>query len=182
MVLPGKVDGSRVYLPIDSKFPVEDYLRLEDAEADGNTVLIEESRKALERNLKNEAKKIREKYVNPPVTTEYAVMFLPTEGLYLQALQLDSFMAYAEQQRIMVAGPSNLAAFLNAINMGFKTLAVDAGAVDIRKLLEAVSDDMERFDALLAKASRKIKEADKAINEAMNRTEIIRRNINKLES
>lgn len=181
VILPGKTEGQNVYLPIDSKFPTEDYMRLVEAEAAGDEDTAEQCRRALERNLKNEAKKISEKYINPPKTTEYALMFLPTEGLYNAATELVSFMAYAEQQRIMVTGPSNLAAFLNILNMGFKTLAVEAKTGEIRDLLQSVTVDMEKFEDSLEKTGRKLNEAETALREAVHRTEIIRRKLKKLE-
>ncbi|MGM9566816.1 MAG: DNA recombination protein RmuC, partial [Clostridia bacterium] len=107
--LPGRDETQgKVYLPIDSKFPAEDYGRLMTAAENGDAVLAAECRKSLERTLKNEAKMIRDKYIEPPKTLDYAIMFLPTEGLYSEALRLPSFMEYAAEQRVMVTGPTNL--------------------------------------------------------------------------
>ena len=181
--LPGR-DETRgtVYLPIDSKFPVEDYGRLMTAAENGDGVSAAECRKSLERTLKNEAKMIRDKYINPPKTLDYAIMFLPTEGLYSEALRLPSFMEYAAEQRVMVTGPTNLAALLNSLKMGFKTLAIEEKSGEIRKLLAMVKTDMTRFAASLEKAQKKIAEADKTIGEANHRTELITRRLKNVET
>ena len=181
--LPGR-DETRgtVYLPIDSKFPVEDYGRLMTAAENGDGVSAAECRKSLERTLKNEAKMIRDKYINPPKTLDYAIMFLPTEGLYSEALRLPSFMEYAAEQRVMVTGPTNLAALLNSLKMGFKTLAIEEKSGEIRKLLAMVKTDMTRFAVSLEKAQKKIAEADKTIGEANHRTELITRRLKNVET
>lgn len=181
--LPGRDEtNGTVYLPIDSKFPVEDYGRLMTAAENGDAALAAECRKSLERTLKNEAKMIRDKYIDPPKTLDYAIMFLPTEGLYSEALRLPSFMEYAAEQRVMVTGPTNLAALLNSLKMGFKTLAIEEKSGEIRKLLAMVKTDMARFAASLEKARKKIAEADKTIGEANHRTELITRRLKNVES
>ena len=181
--LPGRDEtNGTVYLPIDSKFPVEDYGRLMTAAENGDAASAAECRKSLERTLKNEAKMIRDKYIDPPKTLDYAIMFLPTEGLYSEALRLPSFMEYAAEQRVMVTGPTNLAALLNSLKMGFKTLAIEEKSGEIRKLLAMVKTDMARFAASLEKARKKIAEADKTIGEANHRTELITRRLKNVES
>ena len=181
--LPGRDEtNGTVYLPIDSKFPVEDYGRLMTAAENGDAAAAAECRKSLERTLKNEAKMIRDKYIDPPKTLDYAIMFLPTEGLYSEALRLPSFMEYAAEQRVMVTGPTNLAALLNSLKMGFKTLAIEEKSGEIRKLLAMVKTDMARFAASLEKARKKIAEADKTIGEANHRTELITRRLKNVES
>ena len=172
--LPGR-DGSgeTVYLPIDSKFPVEDYQRLVNA--------VAECRKALERTLKNEAKMIRDKYIHPPKTIEYGIMFLPTEGLYSEAMRLPGFMEYAVSKRVMVTGPTNLAALLNSLKMGFRTLAIEEKSGEIRKLLAQIKTDMSKFALSLERAQKKIAEADKNIGEASHRTELIAKRLNRVE-
>ncbi len=181
--LPGRDEArGTVYLPIDSKFPAEDYGRLMTAVENGEAALAAECRKALERTLKTEAKMIRDKYIEPPKTLDYAIMFLPTEGLYSEALRLPSFMEYAAEQRVMVTGPTNLAALLNSLKMGFKTLAIEEKSGEIRKLLAMIKTDMGRFAASLEKAQKKIAEADKTIGEANHRTELITKRLKNVET
>lgn len=181
--LPGRDDNhSTVYLPIDSKFPVEDYQRLVDAADNGDIDAIALCRKALEKTLKDEAKKIG-KYIDPPKTLEYAIMFLPTEGLYSEALRLTDFMEYASGKcRVLVAGPTNLAALLNSIKLGFKTLAIEEKSGEIRNLLAMVKADMAKFGAALEKAQKKIAEADTTIADASHRTEIITKKLKNVEA
>lgn len=180
--LPGRDEQQgTVYLPIDSKFPVEDYGRLVDAAEIGDKNAVTEYRKALERTLKNEAKMIRDKYIAPPKTLDYGIMFLPTEGLYSEALRLPGFMEYAAKLRVMVTGPTNLAALLNSIKMGFKTLAIEEKSGEIRKLLVMVKTDMAKFAASLEKAQKKIAEADKTIGEANHRTALITKRLKNVE-
>ena len=180
--LPGR-DGSgeTVYLPIDSKFPVEDYQRLVTAAEQGDVNAVAECRKALERTLKNEAKMIRDKYIHPPKTIEYGIMFLPTEGLYSEAMRLPRFMEYAVSKRVMVTGPTNLAALLNSLKMGFRTLAIEEKSGEIRKLLAQIKTDMSKFALSLERAQKKIAEADKNIGEASHRTELIAKRLNRVE-
>lgn len=181
--LPGRdKNGSVVYLPIDAKFPVEDYRRILDAVDGGNTEAAAECRKALERTLKNEAKMICDKYIAPPKTLDYGIMFLPTESLYSEALHLSAFMAYAEEHRVMVAGPTNLAALLNSLRMGFKTLAIEEKSDEIRKLLVTVKRDMGKFSEALDKAQKKIAEADRVIADANHRTELLTRRLKNVET
>ena len=181
--LPGRdEEQGTVYLPIDAKFPVEDYARLADAAEKGDLALMAECRKALERTLKSEAKMIRDKYILPPKTLDYGVMFLPTEGLFSEALRLPGFMEYAAEQRVMVTGPTNLAALLNSIKMGFKTLAIEEKSGEIRKLLGMVKTDMAKFAAALEKAQKKISEADKTIADAGHRTELITKRLKTVET
>ncbi|MBQ4091802.1 MAG: DNA recombination protein RmuC [Firmicutes bacterium] len=181
--LPGRDEHhGMVYLPIDSKFPVEDYARLAEAAEAADHATVAECRKALERTLKTEAKMIRDKYIEPPKTLDYGIMFLPTEGLYSEALRLPGFMEYAAEQRVMVTGPTNLAALLNSIKMGFKTLAIEEKSGEIRKMLAMVKTDMAKFAVSLEKAQKKIAEADKTIAEAGHRTELITKRLKNVET
>ncbi len=181
--LPGRdAEGSIVYLPIDAKFPSEDYQRLLVAQEVGDAVAVEAARKALQLRLKNEAKMIRDKYINPPVTTEYAIMFLPTEGLFAEALRLPDFMEYAQSQcQIMVAGPTNLAALLNSIRLGFRTLAIQEKSGEIKKLLGVIKRDMGKFADVVEKAQKKLGEADNALSEAAKRTGTITKRLRNIE-
>lgn len=175
-------DQGSVYLPIDSKFPVEDYQRLVEAEELADAAAVEACRKALESALKKAAKTIHDKYIQPPATLEYAVMFLPTESLYAEALRLTGFMEYAQEQcQVMVAGPTNLAALLNSIKLGFRSLAIQEKSGEIRELLGAVKTQMGRFAVSLEKVQKKISEADKSLGEATHRTQIITKKLNRIE-
>ena len=183
VILPGRDEtkGS-VYLPIDSKFPVEDYQRLVAASERGDAEGCAESRRGLERTLKSEVKMIREKYVHPPKTLDYGIMFLPTEGLYSEAMRLPGFMEYAAERRVMVTGPTNLAALLNSLKMGFRTLAIEEKSGEIRELLAKVRTDMAKFALSLEKAQKKIAEADKPLGEANHRTELITKRLRAVET
>ena len=181
--LPGRDEEKGVvYLPIDSKFPTEDYRRLVTAADAGDTEAVAENRKALERQLKTEVKRIRDKYIHPPKTIDYAVMFLPTEGLYGEAMRLPGFMEYAAEARVMVTGPTNLAALLNTLKMGFRTLAIEEKSGEIRKLLAQVKTDMAKFAQALEKAQKKIAEADKTLGDANHRTELITKRLKNVET
>lgn len=183
VALPGRdEEQGMVYLPIDSKFPAEDYARLLDAQEAGDPQAVESSRKALETALRKSAKDIYDKYINPPATLEYGVMFLPTEGLYAEALRLPVFVEEAQEKyQIMVAGPTTLAALLNSIKLGFRTMAIQEKSGEIRKLLGAVKTDMARFADNLLKVQKKISEADKTLADAAKRTEIISKKLRNVE-
>ncbi len=183
LALPGR-DGEqgKIYLPIDSKFPAEDYSRLLDAQEAGDSLTVETCRKDLEKALRKEAKDIHDKYINPPATLEYGVMFLPTEGLYAEALRLPVFVEEAQEKyQVMVAGPTTLAALLNSIKLGFRTMAIQEKSGEIRKLLGAVKTDMARFADNLLKVQKKISEADKTLSDAAKRTEIINKKLRNVE-
>ncbi|MEG1479363.1 MAG: DNA recombination protein RmuC, partial [Clostridiales bacterium] len=161
----------------------EDYQRLIEAQDNADVAAVDASRKALENALKKSAKSIHDKYINPPKTLEYAVLFLPTEGLFAEALRLPGFMEYAQEQcQIMVAGPTNLAALLNSIKLGFRTLAIQEKSGEIRKLLGAIKTDMNKFEIALEKIQKKISEADKTLADATDRTRIISKKLNKVEA
>ncbi len=181
--LPGRDGaGSSVYLPIDAKFPSEDYQRLLVAEENGDAAALEAARRGLLQQLKKEAKTIRDKYVHPPETTEYAILFLPTEGLFAEALRLPGFMEYAQNQcQVMVAGPTNLAALLNSIRLGFRTLAIQEKSGEIKKLLGIIKTDMGKFSDIVEKAQKKLGEADKTLSEAADRTRIITKKLRHVE-
>jgi DNA recombination protein RmuC len=155
--LPGAADGGHVYLPIDSKFPLEDYYRLLDGYEAGDAALIETSRKALHARIKSFAKSVVAKYVSPPETTNFAVIFLPTEGLYAEVARDPAFFDGLRRDGVIVAGPTTLAAMLNSLQVGFKTLQIQKGAADIEKTLGAVKKEFESFEAVLTKAHQHIK-------------------------
>ncbi|MFO1346948.1 MAG: DNA recombination protein RmuC, partial [Rhodocyclaceae bacterium] len=137
--LPGREDGQPVWLPIDAKFPVEDYQKLVEAQERADVVAVEAAAKALEMRLKDEAKTIREKYIEPPYTTDFAILYLPTEGLYAEALRRPGLVeALQRDQRVSIAGPTTLAAMLNSLQMGFRTLAIEKRSSEVWAVLGAI--------------------------------------------
>ena len=179
--LPGQGD-SVVYLAIDSKFPQEDYVRLVDASRSGDAAATEEARKNLQQALKTEAKRIASKYVKAPYTTDFAIMFLPVEGLYAEAVQSPELMETLQrEQRIIVAGPSTFAALLNALQMGFRTLAIEKRSGEVWKLLRAVKQDFGLFADTLEKTQQRLRQASESIDTAFVRTRSIERRLGSME-
>lgn len=175
-------DGSFVWLPIDSKFPQEDYVRLCDAAERADKEAAEAAAKALERVLKHEAKTIAELYIEVPQTTDFAIMFLPTEGLYAEVLRRPGLLEELQNQyRVMVCGPTTITAFLNTLRMGFRTLAIDKRAAEVWKVLGAAKAQYEKFEGLLARAKKKIDEAGNALDDAQHRNGMIQRKLRKVE-
>jgi DNA recombination protein RmuC len=171
-----------VWLPIDSKFPQEDYQRLLDAQEAADKELAEKSVKNLEARVKTEARAIREKYIDPPQTTDFAIMFLPVEGLYAEVLRLPG-LCYSLQReyRIVVTGPTTLAALLNSLQMGFRTLAIEKRSSEVWELLGTVKTQFGKFGEVLAKTKKKLQEASNTIDQAEVRTRVITRKLNKVE-
>jgi DNA recombination protein RmuC len=175
--LPGR-DLDRVYLPIDAKFPSEDYERLLKAQEDGNAALVEEFGKAIEGRIKLEAKKIKEKYLDPPHTTDFAIMFLPFEGLYAEVLRRPGLCDFIQREfRIIVAGPTTVAALLNSLQMGFRTLAVEKRASEVWNLLGSVKTEFGRFGDVLQKTREKLIKAGEEIESAERRSRSIERKL-----
>ena len=181
--IPAGDDSGRItYLPIDSKFPMEDYIRLCDAADSADSEALALARKALEARILGEAKTIA-KYINVPTTTPFAIMYLATEGLYAEIVS--SKNAVCERIRsefnIMIAGPSTITALLNSLSLGFRAVAINEKANEVRLLLAAAKDQYDRFGAVLHKAKQKIAEAGKSLEEADHRNEIIRKKLKKVE-
>ncbi|SHF22117.1 DNA recombination protein RmuC [Thermoanaerobacter uzonensis DSM 18761] len=181
--LPGRDDDGRVvYLPIDAKFPQEDYQKLIEAENEGNKDKIEELRKQLEKRIKQEAKNIYDKYIDPPNTTDFAIMFLPTESLYAEILRIPGlFEALQRDFRVTIAGPTTLSAILNSLQMGFKTLAIQRRSAEVWKLLGAVKTEFNKFRDILEKTHKKLQEASNTIENATKRTLAIERKLKDVE-
>jgi DNA recombination protein RmuC len=160
--LPGKDDlGQEVYLPIDAKFPQEDYVRLQTAYDQGDIVGIEAANKALSNSIKKFAKDIRDKYIDPPHTTDFGIMFLPIEGLFAEVVRQPELVAILQREyKIIVTGPTTLAAMLNSLQMGFKTLAIQKRSSEVWQILGAVKTEFTKFGTVLEKARKKISEAD----------------------
>ena len=178
--LPGKGDGAVVWLPIDAKFPVEDYQRLLDAQ---EPAAIEEAARAIELRLKAEAKSIREKYVAPPHTTDFAVLYLPIEGLYAEALRRPGLAELLQRDfRISLAGPTTLAAMLNSLQMGFRTLAIEQRSAEVWAVLGAVKTEFGKFGEALAHTKKKLDEASNSISKAETRTRQLSRKLKEVEA
>ncbi|MCL2527345.1 MAG: DNA recombination protein RmuC [Defluviitaleaceae bacterium] len=162
--LPGLEEGHHVYLPVDSKFPLESYERLLDSYEAGDSDLVEAARKALQSRIKLFAKDVKNKYVSPPETTHFAVVFLPTEGLYAEAVRDAAFFDGLRQDGIILTGPTTFSAMLNSLQMGFKTLQIQKSAADIEKVLGAVKKEFGNFEEILTKAHKRITEAGTEID------------------
>lgn len=175
-------EGATVWLPIDSKFPQEDYLRLSEAAERGDRDAVESAAKALERLVKKEAEDIARLYIAPPHTTDFAVMFLPTEGLYAEVLRRPGLAEEIQRKcHVMVCGPTTLTAFLNTLRMGFRTIALDRRAAEVWKVLGAAKAQYEQFGVALERAQRKIEEAGSSLDAARHRNEIIRKKLRTVE-
>ena len=181
--LPGKGNHDIVWLPIDSKFPIESYQRLITAIDDGVAESIEQSQKQLESTLKIQAKTIAQKYIHPPHSTDFAIMFLPTEGLFAEALRLPGLQeALQNNHRVVVAGPTTLAAILNSLQLGFKTLAIEKRTGEVWQLLAVIQSEFGKFGTLLEKTQKKLHEAGQTIEDATRKTRTIERRLDKLST
>lgn len=170
------------YLPIDSKFPVESYIRLCDAADRGDTAAAESERKALETTVINQAKEIK-KYINEPVTTPFAIMYLATEGLYSEIISSKNAVAERCQSEfsVMIAGPSTITALLNSLSVGFRAMAINEKAKEVRVVLAAAKVQYDKFGVLLDKARKKITEAGKSLDDAQSRNNMIQRKLKSVE-
>lgn len=177
IVMPGRnADDKPVLLPIDSKFPMEDYQRLVEA-YDTNTNL-EQVLKSFENSVKKNAKDICAKYLNPPITTDFGIMFVPTEGLYAEILRRPGLFEYLQREnKITVVGPSNLVAFLSSLQMGFRTLAIEKRSSEVWELLSAVKTEFGNFGTVLDKTKKKLQEATNVIDQASTRSRAIERRL-----
>lgn len=164
--LPGKDDqGKEIYLPIDAKFPQEDYVRLQSAYEIGDTIGIETANKSLVQSIKKFAKDIRDKYIDPPHTTDFGIMFLPIEGLFAEVVRQPELVATLQRDyKIIITGPTTLAAMLNSLQMGFKTLAIQKRSSEVWQILGAVKTEFGKFSGVLEKAQKKISEANKELD------------------
>lgn len=182
--LPGTHQGDYVYLPIDSKFPLEDYYRLEEAYDTGDKAQIESHRKSLLASIKRFAKAINQKYVSPPDTTNFGILFLPTEGLYAEVVRQAAFFdSLRREENIVVAGPSTLSALLNSLSVGFRTLNIQKNADDISKVLGNVKLEFDKFGNLLVKVQKQLSTASKTVDSLLTtRTNAVRRALQTIES
>ncbi len=174
----GKLKEDIVWLPIDAKFPLEDYQRLVSARENADIPLIEESMKKLERSIKDAAKDISSKYLDPPNTTDFAFMFLPIESLYAEVLRIPGlFDTIQREYKVTIAGPTNFMAVLNSLQMGFQTLAIEKRSSEVWKLLSVVKSEFSKFGDLLENTQKKLDLASKSIGDATRKTRTIERKL-----
>jgi DNA recombination protein RmuC len=179
--LPGHDNSSQVWLPIDSKFPQESYIRLKDASEKSDTDAIEKASAELIRTIKKSAKDISDKYIDPPHTTDFAIMFLPTEGLYAEIVRQPGMLDDLQHQRIVVAGPTNLSAILSSLSMGFRTLAIENRSSEVRKILSAVKTEFSAFGDVLSKVKTQLDRASGTIDKAGVRTRAMQKKLKDVE-
>jgi len=180
--LPGDENGAPVWLPIDAKFPTEDYQRLLAAQEQGNAGAVDEAMKSLETQLKKCAKDICQKYINPPRTTDFALMFLPTEGLYAEAIRRVGLVEQVQRDcRVVFAGPTTLAALLNSLQMGFRTLAIQKRSSEVWNLLAGVKTEFGKFGDALSSAKEKLDQAARKMEDVDVRSRAITRKLRDVE-
>ena len=176
--MPGGGDGRPVYLPIDSKFPVDTYQKLEDAYDSGDPERVKAARNEFSVKIRSFAKDIHDKYVCPPDTTDFAVMFLPTEGIYAEVLRLGLMEKLQSEFKINIAGPTTMAALLNSLRMGFKTLAIQKRSGEVWDVLSAVKTEFEKFEDVLIATQNKLNQANGELDKLVGvRTRAIRRRL-----
>ena len=184
IALPGqRADGAPLWLPIDAKFPREDYERLLDAQERADTVAAEAAGKAIETRLRLEARSLREKYIGPPHTTDFGILFVPTEGLYAEALRRPGLVEGLQREhKVMVCGPTTLLATLTSLQMGFRTLALEKRSAEVWEVLGAVKTEFGKFGEVLAKTKKKLEEASNTIDAAETRTRQMSRKLKSVEA
>ena len=182
--LPGRGDDPDdcVWLPIDSKFPQEDYLRLAEAAREGDADSVAQSTKELLRSVTQSAKTISDKYLNPPQTTDFAVLYLPTEGLYAEVLRQPGLISQLQQDhRVVVSGPTTIAALLSSLRLGFRTLAIEKQASEVWQVLAAVKTEFGKFGGVLDKVKKQLATASNTIDETQTRTRVMARKLREVE-
>lgn len=176
ILLPSK-DDETTLLPVDSKFPVEEYRRLIVAEESGDRALAERARKNLERAFRVQADTIAKKYIRPPLTADFAVMFLPLEGLYAECIRMEGLGDYLNERRVLACGPANFGAFLTTLQLGYRTAAIEKRSGELWELLSAFKHEFRNFVLLLEKAQKKLREAQDTIESAAKKTRTIDRRL-----
>jgi DNA recombination protein RmuC len=182
--LPGKDKNlDYIWLPIDAKFPIEDYQRLLEAEDSNDRIAIDNANKAIEKRLKDEGKKIKTKYIDPPNTTDFAILFIPIEGLYAQVLKLPGLVDFIQREyRVMVTGPTTITAILNSLQMGFRTLAIEKQSSEIWQTLSEVKTEFGRFGEILERTQKKLQEASNQIDAGATRARAIERKLKNVDT
>ncbi|MDE7159072.1 MAG: DNA recombination protein RmuC [Clostridiales bacterium] len=176
IILPDK-NGESVYLPVDSKFPVEEFERLCEAAERGDKDSVERASKNLERAVKTQAESIARKYIRPPATTDFAVMYLPSEGLYSEVVKAEGLSDFLRTRRILACGPTNLCALLSTLQTGFRTAAIERRSGELREMLETFRADFIKFAEALEKTRKKLQEATDSVESAEKRTGTIGRKL-----
>jgi DNA recombination protein RmuC len=180
---PDEHEGKVVWLPIDAKFPKESYERLVDAAERVDGVAVEQAAKELESAVRSQAREIRDKYLSPPHTTDFGLLYLPTEGLYAEVLRRPGLLdSLQREQRVVIVGPTTLAALLNSLQMGFRTLAIQKRSSEVWKVLGAVKTEFGKFGDMLDKVKKKLDETGNTIDDAVHRTRQIERKLRKVEA
>ncbi|WP_174241388.1 DNA recombination protein RmuC [Caulobacter sp. S45] len=181
--LPGKAEDGQVWLPIDAKFPHEDYDRLLAAQDVGLVEDVERAAQALERAVKLQAKTICAKYVHPPHTTDFAIMYLPTEGLFAEVIRRPGLVTELQQQhRVMVTGPTTLAAILNSLQMGFRSVAIEKRSSEVWKVLGAAKAEFSKYGTFIEKVSKQLATAQNTLEDASKRTRAVERKLREVET
>jgi DNA recombination protein RmuC len=181
--LPGAHQGSCVWLPIDAKFPQEDYIRLVEASERGDVEAVETCSRQLEQRIRLSAKHISQKYIAPPATTDFGIMYLPTEGLYAEVLRRPGMVESLQREyRVAVAGPTTLAAILNSLQMGFRTLAIQKRSSEVWEVLGAVKTEFGRYAKALEKIHKKLQEASHSVDDGLTRTRAIDRKLRDVQA
>ena len=181
--IPSKENSKEyIYLPIDSKFPMDRYEEVVAASNSGDPAMLQAALRSLSDRIKIEARKIRDKYIIPPKTTDFAILFLPTESLYAEVLRINGLAEYCQNEyRIVISGPTTITALMNSLRIGFANLALNEKTGEIRKLLQAVKTQYGKFDELIESAQKRLNMAVKSTSELKNRTRIIRKQMSKID-
>lgn len=181
--IPDKEDKNGfIYLPIDSKFPAEIYNKIVDASNNADSDSLKQATKELEQRIKTEARTIRDKYIDPPNTTDFAIMFLPTEGLYAEVIRIVGLTEWCQNEcKIVISGPTTLVALLNSLSIGFRYLTVNKNSKEILKTLSAVKAQYEKFGQLISKTQKKLQEAQSVTDDLQSRNEMIQKKLSKVE-
>jgi DNA recombination protein RmuC len=180
--MPGKTDDAPVWLPLDSKYPVEHYQRLQDAHDTLDKAIIQQAVTAFESSIRTEAKKISSKYVSPPHTTDFAILFLPTEGLFAEVARIPGLVeALQNEHRVVVAGPTTLAAMLNSLRLGFRTLAIEERSSEVWGLLGTVKTEFQKFGSIVDATKKSIDAAAKKFDEVGVRTRVIQKKLREVQ-
>jgi len=180
--LPGRADGEYVYLPIDSKFPQEDYERLQIAQETGTPEEIINATKAVEKAIRTQAKLISDKYLHVPVSTDFAIMYLPTEGLFAEVVRRPGLTSDLQNNyRVLVTGPTTLMSLLNSLQMGFKTLAIEKSASDVWKVLGAAKTEFTKYAGVMDKLAKQLETAQNTVSEAGRRTRAVQKTLKDVE-
>lgn len=180
--LPGNEDGKHIWLPIDAKFPLEDYQKLIEAQDQGDIISVEEFGKSLENRIKSEAKDIRDKYIDVPNTTDFGILFVPTESLYAEILRRPGlYELLRKDYKVIITGPTTIQVILNSLQVGFRTLNIQKRSGEVWTVLSTIKNEFGKFGDLLEKTHKKIQETSNTIEDAITKTRTIEKKLNKVQ-